>query len=147
MNILVVLRTFLLAIIAAVHAADEREVHGRVIDQSGQPVVNAAVSSFWSGNGKRLHKDGTPIDGPTKDKDEIQALWQHEGEMEPMSSVRTVQTDSQGRFSVNVGLGTHTLLAMDSSRQHGALATLTKGREDDPIEIRLGPLVPGSRNF
>jgi len=139
MNILEVLRTLLLVFTAAV-GADEREVHGRVLDQSGQPVAGATVSSFWSGNGKRLHDDGSPLD-PKKNKKDRQLFWQHEGEMQPNFQTDTAQTDAQGSFTVNIDLQSHTPLVMDSSRQHGALATLPKGKESDPLEIRLGPLV------
>jgi thiol-disulfide isomerase/thioredoxin len=139
MNILEVLTTLLIVFTATV-SVDEREVHGRVVDQAGQPVQGATVASFWYSNGKRLHDDGSPLD-PAKNKQDAQLFWQHEGEMEPSSQTRTTQTDAQGSFTVNMGLHSHTLLVMDSSRQHGALATLPKGKESDPLEIRLGPLV------
>ena len=139
MNILEVLTTLLIVFTAAV-SADEREVHGRVVDQAGQPIAGATVASFWYSNGKHLHDDGSPLD-PAKNKQDAQLFWQHEGEMEPSSQTQTTQTDAQGSFTVNIDLDSHTLLVMDSSRQHGTLATLPKGKESDPLEIRLGPLV------
>jgi hypothetical protein len=140
MNRIAFILLVLIIVTNPVRADDEREVHGRVVDQSGQPVAGATVASYWSGNGKRLHDDGSPLD-PSKNKEDMRLFWQHEGEMQPNSQTRTTQTDAQGSFTVNIDLNSHTLLVMDSSRQHGALATLPKGKESDPLEIRLGPLV------
>jgi thiol-disulfide isomerase/thioredoxin len=141
MDILIFLATLLLVFTSTVHADDEREVHGRVVDQSGQPVPSATTALFWGGNGKRVHDDGTPLD-PTKNKDDGKLFWKHEGEMEPFSyAVRTAQTDSQGRFTIMMSPNNHTIMAMDASRQRGGLGSLTKGQENGPVEIRLGPLV------
>jgi hypothetical protein len=140
MRFLIFLATLLLVFTSAARANDEREVHGRVVDQSGQPVADATVSSFWSGNGKRVHDDGSPLD-PAKNKEDRQLFWQHEGEMQPNFQTEAIQTDTQGTFAMKMSLRSHTLLVMDSSRQQGALATLPKSKESDPLEIRLGPLV------
>ncbi|HEY2828265.1 MAG TPA: hypothetical protein VGJ04_11760, partial [Pirellulales bacterium] len=120
--------------------ADEREVHGRVVNEAGQPVAGAAVADFWSGNGKRLHDDGTPIDR-AKSKDDVHLLWQHIGQMELFSAEAAAKTDAQGFFTVKMDRSCHTLLAMDAARQCGGLGTLQKGQEEQPLEIRLGPLV------
>ncbi|HTQ40179.1 MAG TPA: redoxin domain-containing protein [Pirellulales bacterium] len=129
----------LIASACVAHADDDRDITGRVIDAAGQPVAGVTVSAFWSGNGKRLRADGTPLD-PSKNKKDGQAFWQHEGEMEPFSNVRTTPTDVQGRFTVKLGHDEHTLLAIDAARQHGGLGT-TQGAGNETIEIRLAPLV------
>jgi hypothetical protein len=116
------------------------EVHGRVIDETGQSVAGAAVDSFWSGNGIRLHEDGTPLE-PTQNKDDVHAFWKHVGEMEPFDAKDAAKTNAEGLFTLRVDDTCHTVLVMDAKRQHGGIGTLEKGREEQPIEIRLGPLV------
>ena len=41
----------LLIISAGVRADEPREVRGRVVDQAGMPVADAAVGVFWRANG------------------------------------------------------------------------------------------------
>ncbi len=141
MNRITFLSLVLLIVANSVRADDEREVQGRVVDETGQPFAGATVALLWGGNGKRLHDDGTPLD-PEKNKEDAKLFWKHEGEMHPFSyAVSKAETDSQGRFSIKMGPSDHNIMAMDVSRQRGGLGTLTKGQENGPIEIHLGPLV------
>jgi peroxiredoxin len=120
-------------------SADDWKVRGKVVDEQGQPVAGAAVSSFWSGNGKHQRADGTRIEFPITDKADQRAFWGHIGEMDPPSDEMSTKTEADGSFEVKTG--THMLMAMDNSRKTGALVHLPKGREAEPIEIHLGPLV------
>ncbi len=119
--------------------AGEWNVRGRVVDEAGKPVADATIASFWLGNGKRLHADGTPL--VLGNQEDMPAYWQHIGEMEPVDADHSAVTDSAGRFTFALQQNKHALLVMDRPRKHGALVFVPKGKEEQPLEIRLGPLV------
>ena len=110
-----------------------------MIDEAGKPVADATIASFWLGNGKRLHADGTPLEFGKQD--DTPAYWQHIGEMEPVDAEHSATTDRAGQFTFALQHNKHALMVMDRTRKHGALASVRKGNEDQPLEIRLGPLV------
>jgi hypothetical protein len=74
-------------------AASEWTVRGKILDEQGQPVPGAAVSSYWGGNGKRLRADGTRIKFPIANKADLPVLWSHIGEMEPASVETSTTTE------------------------------------------------------
>ncbi len=119
--------------------ASEREVRGRVVDETGKPVAGAAVDCFWTANGPIRDGAGKPID-ITKEEN-ARAFWGHLGEMEPMSGHEPVQTGTDGRFILTARDCFHSVMAMDRSRRRGGLVFLPKGRESEPVEVRLGPMV------
>ena len=45
-----------------VHAGEMRDIHGRVIDESGMPVAGADVSFFWTANGPLEDRNGKQYD-------------------------------------------------------------------------------------
>ncbi len=96
------------------------------------------VDNFWSANGTGRHDDGTPLD-VKQDKD-VRAYWRHVGQMEPRHATHATSA-ADGSFTLKIPDIYHAVVAMDRARQRGGLAVLTKGEEDLPIEIRLGPLV------
>ena len=61
--------------------------------------------------------------------------------MEPAGRPLVATTDSDGRFSVMIPTSKHTLMAMDKERRRGGLLILPKGKEREPMEIRIGPLI------
>jgi thiol-disulfide isomerase/thioredoxin len=119
--------------------AGEWNVHGRVVDEAGKPVASASVASFWLGNGKRLHADGTPL--VFGKQEDMPTYWQHIGEMEPVDSEHSAITDETGRFTFKLDEHKHLLLVMDRSRKHGALVSVPKGKEEQPLEVHLVPLI------
>ena len=119
--------------------AGDWNIRGRVLDAAGNPVAEATIASFWLGNGKRLHSDGTPL-GFGKQED-TPAYWQHIGEMEPVDTEHSTTTDHAGQFRFALQHDKHALMVMDRTRKHGALLSVRKGNEDQPLEIRLSPLV------
>lgn len=124
-------------------AGEAWHVRGQVVDETGRPVADASVDSFWTGNGKREHADGTRID-PKTSREEMRLFWERVGEMQPSLHATPhadfVKTDAEGNFSMTVDDDCHTLMAMDRQRKLGGIGTLVKGREGEPIEIRLVPL-------
>jgi AhpC/TSA family len=52
-----------------------------------------------------------------------------------------IKTGTDGRFILTARDCFYTVMAMDRSRRHGGLVFLPKGRESEPVEIRLCPLV------
>lgn len=125
---------------AANLAADDWEVHGRVVDENGKPVAGASVASSWSGNGKRLRADGSFV-LPMKNDDDKRLAWSHVGEMEPFSKEYSETTDADGQFTLQLTGGQHRVLAMDADRKHAGILTVARGKESEPVEVRLGPLV------
>lgn len=111
--------------------AEDREVRGRVVDAGGKPVAGVTVSQFWSANGE--------IDYSKKPSEkELQKRWARIGVMR--GSYEPVVTDAAGRFAVQTLSIAHHVMAIDGERNRGGLAILPKGRESEPVEIRLGPL-------
>src|SRR4051812_37973365 len=99
----------LLAFACPIKAAESRQVTGRVLDEKGNPVKDAAIDSFWSANGPVFDQDGKPIDRTT---DEAQKqYWGRVGQMEPF---RRAKSDTDGRFSIEITNNFHTLMAIDA---------------------------------
>lgn len=121
------------------HSAD-REVHGRVVDETGKPVTGADVGYWWNANGPipLTDKDGKPYDEETVEGQ--RAISAQLGNMFPRGA-KTARTDSEGRFEVGVPELFHHVMVMDTPRRRGALAILPNGAGPIDIEIRLGPLV------
>ncbi len=130
----------LVVLVAAAGArAGDREVRGRVVDEAGRPVAEAAVGCFWRANGPSRDAAGKPYD-LTKDEN-VKAFWSHLGQMEPFEKKDPVMTGADGRFSLPLPERYHFLMAMDRARRRGGLAILPKGKEGEPVEVRIGPLV------
>src|SRR5262245_11076687 len=71
----------LLIVISGVRANEPREVRGRVVDEAGRPVADAAVGCFWRADGSARDRGGKPYD-LTK-QENVRLFWGHLGEMEP----------------------------------------------------------------
>ena len=127
--------------------ADDWNVRGKVVDEQGQPVAAATISDFWSGNGKRTRADGTQVKFPLNDKSDLRVLSSNIGEMEAFSRESFAIANADGSFVFRLDKDQRTLIVMDRPRQKGALVRLQKGREEQPIEVRLGPLVHVHGNF
>ena len=125
-----------LNLIGAVRAGDI-EIRGRVVDEAGKPVADAAIDYFWRANGSGRGSDGKFLD--MKIESNIKLLWANVGKMEPMHP--DAKTGPDGRFSLKLNEIYHAVMAMDQSRQRGGLVLLPKGYAGAPIEIRVGPLV------
>jgi thiol-disulfide isomerase/thioredoxin len=128
-----------LLVMATWARAADREVRGRVVDEAGRPVSGAAVGYFWRANGRSTDGAGKPYD--LKMEENVRAFWGHLGEMEPAGTKEPVETGADGRFSFPMPEGYHFLMAMDRERRRGALAILPRGKEGEPVEVRIGPLV------
>jgi thiol-disulfide isomerase/thioredoxin len=128
----------LLVAAAGARAAD-REVRGRVVDEAGRPVADAAVGCFWRANGPSRDTAGKPYD-LTRDEN-VRAFWGHLGQMEPAGTKEPVRTGAGGRFSLAASESYPFVMAMDRERRRGGVAVLPKGKEGEPVEIRVGPLV------
>ncbi len=92
----------LLFAIAGTRAGEPREVRGRVIDGSGQPVVGAVIDDFWRANGTGKDRDGAYLD--LKNEENLKEFWGHLGEMEPCSP-RVATSGPDGQFLVSISRG------------------------------------------
>ncbi len=135
----------LLVIVSDVQANEPREVRGRVVDETGRPVANAAVGCFWRANGSGRDRDGKPYD-LTKEEN-VRLLWGHLGEMEPTGRPQPIRAGSDGRFSIKDPDPYLAVMAMDPSRRHGGTALLPMAEQVQPLEIRLVPLVTVRGSF
>jgi hypothetical protein len=116
-------------------AADEpKQIRGRVVDRSGLPAGGASVSAFWVANG--LSWDQFQAIGDQ----EAEKRWQNEGKMEPWGSAR-VLTDPEGRFSIPAPERMKSLMIYDRERREGAVVVFDPRHSEEPIEVRLSPLV------
>jgi len=113
-------------------------IQGRVIDEAGKPVAGAVVDRNWSCNGTKRNPDGMSLD--LSKADQLQVFWGHLGKMEPLSK-NAAKTEIDGLFKMAIPDIFHVVMAMDKTREHGGLAFLPKGKEEQPIEIKLQPLV------
>ena len=114
----------LLVIINGVRANEPKEVRGRVVDEAGMPVADAAVGCFWRANGSSRDRDGKPYD-LTK-AENVRLLWGNLGEMEPTGRPQPIRAGSDGRFSIKDPDPYFAVMAMDPSRRHGGIALLPK---------------------
>ena len=114
------------------------EIRGRVVDDQNRPVARAVVADFWRANGTGKNRDGKPLD--LKIQENVRTFWGHLGEMEPVGS-RAATAGADGKFTLVIPASRHAVMAMDRDRRQGGLLVVPKGREREPVEIRLGPLV------
>jgi thiol-disulfide isomerase/thioredoxin len=122
------------------NAGAKREIHGRVVDDTGQPVAGADVTPFWSANGRLFDADGRPFDFNSVEGQKTYAASL--GKMYPLGDVKNpTKTGLDGEFSINVGDTVHHLMAMDQPRASGGLVILPKADGKEIIEIRLERLV------
>ena len=128
----------LLASTSAWARAADREVRGRVVDEADRAVAEVRVAPFWSGNGTGKHPDGSPLD--LKKTEDVRAFWGKVGTMEPRGRAVTT-TGLDGSFTLKVSDIDPAIMAMDRSRERGGLASVTKIKPGEAIEIRLRPLV------
>jgi hypothetical protein len=133
------LGSLVLLVVATGARAGDREVRGRVVDGAGRPVAGAAVAFLWRANGPSLDAAGKPYD--FKKEEDVRAFWGHLGEMQPAGTEDPAKTGDDGRFSLAMPESYHFLMAMDRQRRRGGLAILPKGKEGEPVEVRIGPLV------
>jgi len=130
----------LLVIINGVRADEPQEIRGRVVDEAGKPVADAAVGCFWRANGSGWGRDGKPF------KD-ARLFWGQLGEMEPGGLPRPTPAGSDGRFLIKDTRPFFAVMAMDPSRRHGGIALLPKADDAESLEIRLVPLVTVRGSF
>jgi len=135
----------LLVIVSGVQANEPREVRGRVVDESGRPVANAAVGCFWRANGSGRDRDGKTYD-LTKEEN-VRLIWGHLGDMEPTGRPQPIRAGSDGRFSIKDSDPYFAVMAMDPSRRHGGTALLPMAEQAQHLEIRLVPLVTVRGSF
>jgi thiol-disulfide isomerase/thioredoxin len=117
-------------------AAEPQRFTGRVVDDGGRPVANAAVDFFWSANGPLLDAQDEPRDVSTEEAE--RHYWSRFGQMEP---VVVTTSDAEGRFSLEARGSLHALLAMDAERKRGGLFVIPKDHDGSEVDIRLQPLV------
>ena len=57
------------------------QIHGRVVDEQGQPVKDFVAATYWSANGKQWDEHGERIKlhGLT----DLDKIWKEEGVLEP----------------------------------------------------------------
>jgi hypothetical protein len=135
----------LLIIVNGAPADEPPEVCGRVIDEAGNPVADAAVGCFWRANGSSRDHDGKPYD-LTKPEN-VRRFWGSLGEMEPAGGVRSARAGFDGRFSIKTPDPYCAVMAMDPSRRHGGIAMIPKSEGVEPLEIRLVRLVTVRGSF
>lgn len=135
----------LLVIISGVRANESGEVRGRVVDEAGRPVADAAVGCFWRANGSARDRDGKPYDLTREEN--VRLFWGHLGEMEPTGQPQPIRAGSDGRFSIKDTDPYFAVMAMDPSRRHGGIALLPKAERAEPLEIRLVPLITVRGSF
>jgi len=122
------------------YAGAKREIHGRVVDETGKPVAGADVTPFWSANGRLYDTDGTLYDLKSAEGQKTYAASL--GKMFPLGDVKNpTKTGLDGKFSIGVGDTVHHLMAMDQAHVRGGLAILPKEDGKGIIEIRLERLV------
>lgn len=128
----------LFAFNSGARGSDQREIRGRVVDEACKPVAGVAVDCFWRANGSGRDRDGRPLD--LAKKENVTLFWSNLGEMAPTQSPG-VTTGADGRFTLKVSEIYFAVMAIDSSRRLGGIAVPPKGRETEPLEIKLAPLV------
>ena len=103
---------------APAEAADPIEITGQLLDAEGKPAADIEVATYW------IAKDGR---------------W---------GARQGVRTDAEGNFSMKVRLSSRarSVMALDATQAHGAVATLSAESAEKPLELKLHPttLVTGA---
>jgi thiol-disulfide isomerase/thioredoxin len=104
---------------AVVRGQEEQVVTGTVLDAAGRPVAQADVANLWMSRNAG--------DGPA-------------GTVQPS---RGATTDRDGQFSLKVNFSkrSRAFLALDAARERGGLVVVDPKDAQQPVTIRLGPLV------
>jgi hypothetical protein len=126
---------FFLLSAGGAHAAEMRNVHGCVVDETGAPVAHADVAFFWTANGPLDDPSGKPYDFDTVEG--RRALSANLGKMFPLGDIeRPTKTGPDGRFSMSIPGDRHHLVsdgALPQSRGPGDPAQgKGSGRCPDP---------------
>ncbi len=92
-------------------------LHGRVVDQEGQPVAGASVATVWNSNGvtlehlRKFENDGKPHP----------EYATNEGRLEPWGEA-PARTDANGNFSIELRSSNECkLMVVDKEQQRGGL--------------------------
>ncbi len=125
----------LMLTVGRVGAAEPRAITGRIVDEQGRPVADAAIDFFWSADGPML-LGGKPRDLSTAEAEKLYST--QIGQMEP---VVNTTSDVDGRFSLETRGAFYGFMAMDADRKRGALVIVPKDHDGSAIEVRLQPLV------
>jgi protocatechuate 3,4-dioxygenase beta subunit/peroxiredoxin len=136
MRIAVRMAVLLHLLLGPASAAEPRSITGRIVDDKGRPIAEAAIDFFWSANGRLLDAEGKPRD-PSSEEAQKQ-YWSQFGRMEP---VLTTTSHADGRFSLQARGTFYTIMAMDADRTRGGLMMIPKDYNGSDIEIRLQPMV------
>ncbi len=93
-----------------------KRIRGSVADESGKPVANALLSRLWYNTAKD-HK---------------------------LTAYEPAKTTADGAFAIELTFyygRPYALLALDAERKHGGLVLLEGKKADEPVTIKIGPLV------
>lgn len=115
--------------------SEEIVVQGIVVDERGNPVPGASVDDFWSANGPRKNPDGSPI--VPEDTMDISHFWGLAGQMEPVDGA---VAGKDGKWTLSMPSSRYHLMAMDKSRQRGAVLGFAKEAKYEEVRITLSPL-------
>jgi hypothetical protein len=135
----------LLTFTGGVCADGPRELRARIVDETGMPVADAAVGCFWRANGPSRDRDGKPYD-LTK-QENVRRFWGHFGEMEPTGRLQPIKAGSDGVYSIKDTDPYFAVMAMDPSRRRGGIALLPNADRNEPLEIRVVPLITVRGSF
>jgi len=111
-------------------------LHGRTLDQQGQPIADVSVSTYWNANGITL-EDLAKLQ---KERAGDEKYCAHEGRMEPWGASPT-KSDAAGHFSMKMGWRDYKLLAIDKERKRGALIVLDSLGASSGVDAALVPLI------
>jgi len=128
--------TFAIASFQISRGDDQQVVRGRIMNTKGEPVESAVISDFWSANGPRKKADGSRYDLSVKS--EIVDYWSHEGVMAPYS--RSVKTDVNGRFSIQIRSSRAAIMAIGPGGTTGCTILIPRGYQGEDMHGVLGPL-------
>jgi thiol-disulfide isomerase/thioredoxin len=122
------------------------EIHGRVVDEHGEPVEGFVAASLWSSNGPTWYDNGFwRNDNGTITKASSQAeslaIWIDEGVLEPYPTMLAT-TSSGNEFTLTLkDRAQSALYVVDRERRRGGCAQLKYEARNAPVTVKLLPLV------
>ncbi|HTM54964.1 MAG TPA: TlpA disulfide reductase family protein [Pirellulales bacterium] len=126
----------LLPIVA--NAAEDQsswQIHGRVIDEQGNPVEDFEAATYWSSNGRRWEDDGSFY------ADAAKLIPKNEGELAAYPTALAKRLTA-GRFTQNVAgdRSCASVFATDKGKRRGGYVSVEKSARDREVTIKLVPL-------
>jgi len=120
-------------------AEESWQVHGRVVDEQGQPVKDFVAATYWSSNGKQWDKHGERI--KVIGHKDLDKFWKDEGVLAALPDHRVKQVEGGEFVATMEDRPRVSIFVTDLKQERGGYVSVEKTAADKPVTVTLLPLV------